>query len=149
VLAELDAKPYHYYWLKALLKFQESCVKSNSSLLADVVKADAMLSRDVLAGPDTDGSGARRCETCWSAELAKALESIGEAAGLAEQGKTWADRIRQGLPLGVRSAVLGSLVSAYDQLAWQECLGREGLVRSAELPQGFRKRLACRAYFEP
>ena len=149
VLAELDTKPYHFYWLKALLKFQESVVQSNSALLAEVVQADARLSRDVLAGPAADGSGGVRCTTCWSAELANALVSIGEAAGIAEQGETWADRIRQGLPLGCRAVVQDALLSAYNKLAWQECMGQEGLVRSADLAPNLRKRLAYHTYFKP
>ena len=124
-------------------------MQSNSSLLADVVQADARLSRDVLAGVAADGSDAQRCKTCWLAELAVALESIGEAAGKAEQGRTWADRIRHGLPLGCRTAVLDTLVTAYGKLAWQECLGREGVVRSAELPHRLRKRLTYHTCFKP
>ena len=71
VLAELDAKPYHYYWVKALLKFQEAAATSNSSLLRDVVQADAKLSRDLHMVTRPGGQQvAHSCEDCWSAELA-------------------------------------------------------------------------------
>jgi hypothetical protein len=143
VLAELGAKPYHYYWVKALVRFQEAIVKSNSPLLVDVAKADAQLACDELPG-------GQRCSTCWSAELAEALESIGEKAGLVEQGRSWAGQVKQGLPLGCQSVVLEATLSAYDELAWRECKDREGLVRDAQLPAGVgRKLLTYYAYFKP
>jgi hypothetical protein len=143
VFAELGAKPYHYYWVKALVRFQGSIVRSNSSLLADVARADAQLASDVL--PD-----GRRCTTCWSAELAEALESIGAKAGLAAQGTTWADQVRQGTPLACRPAILDATLAAYDQLAWRDCSNAHALVRSAQLPPGVgRKRLTYSAYFKP
>ena len=46
VLAELDAKPYHFYWVRALLKFHRCALSSNSSLLKTVAEADARLARD-------------------------------------------------------------------------------------------------------
>ena len=143
VLAELGAKPYHYYWVKALVRFQEAIVQSNSPLLADVARADAMLACDVL--PD-----GHQCTACWSAELADALKSIGAAAGLEVQGTEWSERVKQGLPLGCRSAVMDATLAAYDRLAWQECLGAEHAVRSEQLPDGVRrKRLTYFAYFKP
>ena len=129
VFAELGAKPYHYYWIKALVRFQASIVQSNSPLLADVARADAQLAADVL--PD-----GRRCTTCWSAELSEALESIGGAAGLAAQGTTWADTVRQGTPLACRPAILDATLAAYDRIAWHECSGAHASVRSAQLPPG-------------
>ena len=143
VLAELGAKPYHYYWVKALVRFQEAIVQSNSPVLADVAKADALLARDSL--PD-----GQRCSTCWSAELADALESIGDRAGQAEQGRSWAGRIKEGLPLGCRPAVLDATLAAYDALAWHECEGAQSLVRTDQLPPGVgRKLLTYYAYFKP
>ena len=148
VLAELGVKPYHYYWVKALLKFQEAIVQSNSSLLADVAKADARLAGDSM--PD-----GRHCTDCWSAELALALRSIGEAAGKAEEGSSWAGQITQGLPFGSRNAVLDASLVAYDRLAWREALmggldGAQGLVRTAQLPEGIRrKHLTYFACFKP
>ena len=143
VLAELGAKPFHYYWVKALVRFQEAIVKSNSPLLVDVAKADALLACDALP------SG-RCCSTCWSAELADALESIGEKAGLVEQGKNWAHQVKQGLSLGCRPAVMDATLAAYEELAWREYKDREGLVRTAQLPPGVgRKFLTYHAYFKP
>ena len=148
VLAELGVKPYHYYWVKALLKFQEAIVQSNSSLLADVAKADAMLAGDAL--PD-----GRHCTGCWSAELAQALRSIGEAVDRAGEGAGWAEQITQGLPFGSRNAVLDATLAAYDRLAWEEGLlgglgGAQGLVRSTQLPEGVgRKHLTYFAWFKP
>jgi hypothetical protein len=134
VFAELGAKPYHFYWVKALLKFQEAIVQSNSPLLAEVAKADAKLAVDVRA----DG---QRCSYCWSAELARALVSIGAAAGRGEEGSDWASQVTQGVPFTSRDAVLGATLAAYERLAWEEGLlggmdGAQGLVRSAQLPQG-------------
>jgi len=148
VLAELGVKPYHFYWVKALLKFQEAIVQSNSPLLAEVAKADAMLASD------TRPNG-RRCTKCWSAELAQALESIGVAAGRVEEGGGWAAQITQGLPFGSRNAVLDATLAAYDRLAWEEGLvggmdGAQGLVRNAHLPEGVgRKHLTYFAWFKP
>ena len=110
MFAELGAKPYHFYWVKALLKFQEAIVQSNSPLLAEVAKADARLACDTLA----DG---RRCSMCWSAELAQALESIGAAAGRGEEGSGWAAQVTQALPFASRDVVLGAALAAYDRLA--------------------------------
>ena len=142
VLAELGAKPYHFYWIKALVRFQEAILQSNSPLLAEVAKADAALASDVLPG-------GQRCSTCWSAELADALESIGGAAGMPAQGDNWAVRVRQGNPLGCRPAVLDATLAAYDVLAWRECEGRHDLVRSAQLPPGVRRKLLTySAYFK-
>ena len=145
VLAELGAKPFHYYWVKALVRFQEAILQSNSPLLADVAKADAAFAG--FAGP----GGGRTCEACWSAELARALESIGSASGLGDQGRSWADKVKQGLPLGCRAAVLDATLAAYDKLAWQECVGAQGLVRTELLPEGrsLRKTLTYYAYFKP
>jgi len=146
VLAELGVKPYHYYWLKALLKFQEAIVQSNSPLLADVAKADAMLATDLHNG--------QHCTDCWSAELALALRSIGEAADRPEEGGSWADRITQGLPFASRTAVLDATLAAYSRLAWRESLlgglhGAQGWVRSAQLPEGARrKHLTYFAWFK-
>jgi len=143
VLAELGAKPYHYYWIKALVRFQEAIVGSNSSLLAEVAKADAALAGDVLPG-------GQRCSTCWSAELADALKSIGDAAGQPAQGDSWAEKVRQGNPLGCNPAVLGATLSAYGVLAWRECEGRHGLVRSPQLPPGARRKiLTYHTHFKP
>ena len=143
VLAELGVKPYHYYWVKALLKFQAAIVHSNSSLLAEVSRADAMLANDTLPN-------GQRCTDCWSAELALALRSIGEAAGMPEEGLGWAERVAQGLPVASRNAVMDATLEAYDRLAWQECTGAQGLVRSAQLPPGLgRKRLTYFAHFKP
>ena len=143
VLAELGAKPYHYYWVKALVRFQEVILQSNSPLLAEVAKADAALASDALPG-------GQRCSTCWSAELADALKSIGDTAGLPAQGDNWADRVRQGNPLGCRTAVLDATLAAYDSLAWRDLEGAQGMVRTAELPPGVgRKHLTYYAYFKP
>jgi hypothetical protein len=145
VFAELGARPYHFYWVKALMRFQESIVQSNSPVLADVARADALMASEIL--PD-----GRRCTTCWSAELAEALESIGEAAGLAAQGTTWADKVRQGAPLTCtcRTAALDATLTAYDRLAWRECSNAHGLVRNTQLPPGVgRKHLTYSAYFKP
>ncbi|MFN9914392.1 MAG: hypothetical protein ACK53L_17515, partial [Pirellulaceae bacterium] len=114
MLAELGVKPYHYYWVKALLKFQAAIVHSNNSLLADVSRADAMLACDTLPN-------GQRCTDCWSAELALALRSIGEAAGMPKEGLGWAERVAQGLPIASRNAVMDATLEAYDRLAWQEC----------------------------
>ena len=81
-----------------------------AALLADVAKSDAALA--CSAGP-----GGRACEACWSAELARALESIGSASGLGDQGRSWADKVKQGLPLGCRASVLDATLAAYDKLA--------------------------------
>jgi hypothetical protein len=143
VLSELGAKPYHYYWVKALVRFQEVIVQANSPLLIDVAKADALLARDELPG-------GQRCSTCWSAELADALSSIGDRAGRPEQGDSWADRVKQGLPLGCSPAVLDATLAAYDALAWSEYAGAQNLLRTAQLPQGVgRKLLTYYAYFKP
>ena len=143
VLAELGAKPYHYYWVKALVRFQEVILQSNSPLLAEVANADAALASDALP------SG-QRCSTCWSAELADALKSIGDTAGLPAQGDNWADRVRQSNPLGCRTAVLDATLAAYDSLAWRDLEGAQGMVRTAELPPGVgRKHLTYYAYFKP
>ena len=143
VLAELGAKPYHYYWVKALVRFQETILRSNSPLLAEVAKADAALARDALPG-------GQRCSTCWSAELADALKSIGEAAGQRAEGDSWAERVRQGNPLGCRLAVLQLTLAAYDVLAWRECVGRHDLVRSVQLPPGARRKLLTyHTHFKP
>ena len=136
-------QPYHYYWVKALLRFQEVILQSNSPLLAEVAKADAALASDALPG-------GQRCSTCWSAELADALKSIGDTAGLPAQGDNWADRVRQGNPLGCRTAVLDATLAAYDSLAWRVLEGAQGMVRTAELPPGVgRKHLTYYAYFKP
>ena len=143
VLAELGAKPYHYYWVKALVRFQESIVRSNSPLLVDVARADAVLASDVL--PD-----GQRCTTCWSAELTEALESIAALAGTAAQGAMWAGRVKQGAPLACCKAVLKATLLAYKQLAWRNCGNAHDQVRSAELPPGVgRKHLTYSAYFKP
>jgi hypothetical protein len=118
-------------------------VGSNSSLLAEVAKADAALAGDVLPG-------GQRCSTCWSAELADALKSIGDAAGQPAQGDSWAEKVRQGNPLGCNPAVLGATLSAYGLLAWRECEGRHGLVRSPQLPPGARRKiLTYHTHFKP
>ena len=136
---------YAASWAQALVRFQEAILQSNSPLLADVAKADAAFAG--FAGP----GGGRTCEACWSAELARALESIGSASGLGDQGRSWADKVKQGLPLGCRAAVLDATLAAYDKLAWQECVGAQGLVRTELLPEGrsLRKTLTYYAYFKP
>ena len=152
VLAELGAKPYHYYWVKALLKFQEAIVQSNSSVLAEVAKADAMLASDTLGGQSYHQVVAKKC---WSAELAHALKSIGVAAEKEEEGIRWAETITKGDPFADHTAVLDATLAAYDRLAWQESLlgglhGAQGLARSAQLPDGVRrKHLTYFAYFKP
>ena len=108
-------------------------MQSNSSLLADVAKADALLAGDTL--PD-----GQHCTDCWSAELAQALRSIGEAVDRAEDGAGWAGQITQGIPFGSRNTVLDATLVAYGRLAWKEGLlggleGAQGLVRSAQLPE--------------
>ena len=143
ICAELGAKPYHFYWIKALVRFQESILQSNSPVLVDVARADALMAADAL--PD-----GQRCTTCWSAELAEALESIGVTAGLAAQGTTWADKVKQGAPLACGTAILDATLAAYDRLAWRECSSAHNQVRSPDLPPGVgRKFLTYSAYFKP
>jgi len=137
VLAELNAKPYHWYWVKALLRFHTAALSSNSILLREVMQADALLARD--RHPTVSGQGDRSCDTCWSAELASAMESIAETAGDATLGQNWGNRVRQGLPLESAEAVMTTLLAAYDKLAWGECVDAVDSIRS-EQPAADRKR---------
>ena len=116
VLSELNCKPYHFYWVRAVLKFHRSIMGSNSPLLQDVFKADALLARSecVVHGMT------KRCESCWSAELARGLKSIADIAGDTESGLVWHDAVRAGTQVDSTS-VLQALEVAYAQLAWKGC----------------------------
>ena len=116
LLAELNCKPYHFYWVRALLKFHQGLINSNSPLLLDVMKADAWLAstHNVIAGVE------RRCEACWSAELARGLSSIAQGAGVAHLGQSWAAAVRSGAQLD-STAVMNAVLDAYDDLAWKGC----------------------------
>ena len=116
ILSELNCKPYHFYWVRAVLKFHRSIMGSNSPLLQDVFKADALLARSecVVHGVT------KRCEGCWSAELARGLKSIADLAGDTEPGLVWYDAVRAGTQVDSTS-VLQALEVAYAQLAWKGC----------------------------
>jgi hypothetical protein len=147
VLAELGAKPYHFYWVRALMRFQKTLHTSNSPLLRDAARADALLSRDRHLA---DGGVEETCKGCWTAELGAALRSIGETAGLAEEGALWESKVRAGQVL-VPAQV--AQVTAYDVKAWQECTGRD--VRAEVLPavgdgdSSGRKMLTYFTHFKP
>ncbi len=150
VLAELNAKPYHWYWVKALLKFHSSALQSNSSLLREVMQADALLARESCMVDTPDGPRVRTCESCWTAEMARALESIGqatEAAEALEMARSWAELMRQGNAVTSASSVMAAVQSGYDKLAWQECVGREGSLRLEGAV--VRKRLTYYTHFKP
>ena len=97
VLSELQVMPYHFYWIRALLKFhKQSVIESNSDLLRAVVQADAELAADSYWQREPSGAKRlRKCDRCWSAELANGLASIGQAAGLDQAGSDWAKCIIQ------------------------------------------------------
>jgi hypothetical protein len=69
ILAEVNCRPFHFYWVRSLCRFHTRLLGSNSPLLVDVAKADAALA--------AEGSG-----NCWSAEFGRALESIACKAGV-------------------------------------------------------------------
>jgi hypothetical protein len=143
VLVELGAMPYHFYWVRALLKFHRGAVSSNSALLQAVARADALLASDTY----TDEHGrVRQCEDCWTAKMATALQSIGQKAGQTAQGDGWASRVRTGHALAPELAqVTVALKAAYDRLAWQECTGHSA--RDPEAPH--RKTLTYFTHFKP
>jgi hypothetical protein len=116
VLAELNCKPYHYYWIRALLKFHKSLLSCNSPLLHDVVKADAWLASQVYGS----GSRARRCDNCWSAEFAAGLCSIADVVGDDEKRAAWAAAVR-GANVVDSAAVMQTVQAAYDVQAWKGC----------------------------
>ena len=109
VLAELNCRPYHFYWIRALLKFHKSLLSCNNPILADVVKADAWLASQEYLGV--------RCVKCWSAEFAAGLSSIAR-----EDGKkvAWVTAVRGATELDAPS-VLSDLKAAYEELAWKGC----------------------------
>ena len=110
LLAELNCKPYHFYWVRALLRFHKSLLSCNSPLLEDVVKADAQ-----LASESHETSRA-----CWSAEFAKALSSIADAAREPARGQAWAAAVRSATQLDTNE-VLKALQCAYQNEAWKGC----------------------------
>ena len=116
LLTELNCRPYHYYWIRALLKFHKSLLNCNSPLLQDVVEADAWLATQ----QHVVGSNVRKCDGCWSAELAAGLCSIGEAAGEAQKGASWESAVRTAAPVDAPSVML-CLQAAYDRKAWHGC----------------------------
>ena len=107
VLAELGSKPFHYYWVRAICKFQHRILTSNSALLQDVARADAALAAE-------GGAGTR---ACWSGEVAEGLESIGQVAGQAQLGKAWSDHVKAGRVVEL-GAVMDGLERAYLAEAW-------------------------------
>jgi hypothetical protein len=126
VLSELGReRPLHFYWVRALLRFHKRCLSSNSPLMADAIKSDAMLA--------TEGS-----TLCWSAELATGLASIGQAAGVPDVGAGWAESVKSATPVEV-GEVVPYLEHVYAKLAWG---GFEGVdnIRSAQLPQAADRR---------
>ena len=46
VLSELGCKPYHFYWVRAVCRFQKRILSSNSGVLLDVARADASLATE-------------------------------------------------------------------------------------------------------
>ena len=104
ILAEVNCRPFHFYWVRSLCRFHSRVLRSNSPLLVDVVKADAALA--------AEGSG-----NCWSAELGRALESIACKAGEGELGRSWCDSVFAGNSIPTH-AVVRTLEQAYEVEAW-------------------------------
>jgi hypothetical protein len=104
VLSEANCRPYHFYWVRAVCKFQARILNSNSPLLMDVAKADAALA--------AEGSG-----SCWSAEVGRALESICVRAGQADVGRAMCEKVFRGEQVQT-TAVMASLEKAYEATAW-------------------------------
>jgi hypothetical protein len=87
---ELCQVPLQFYWLRSVCRFWNRFEKANNRLLEKVAKQDALLARQVPG--------------CWSAQLNKALDSLGIAkvtermvgidlgATCAAWHKTWQDR---------------------------------------------------------
>ena len=50
VLAELGCKPDHFYWVRAVCRFQKRILSSNSGVLLDVARADASLATEGGSG---------------------------------------------------------------------------------------------------
>ena len=50
------------------------------------MQADALLARETCTVETQEGPRVRTCEACWTAEMARALESIGLTAGVPEMG---------------------------------------------------------------
>ena len=104
VLAEVNCRPFHFYWVRSLCRFHTRLLGSNSPLLVDVARADAALA--------AEGSG-----NCWSAEFGRALESIACKAGEGELGRSWCDSVFAGNPVPAVT-VVRTLEQAYESEAW-------------------------------
>ena len=104
VLSEVQCRPFHFDWVRALCKFQARMLSSNSPLLVDVAKADAALA--------AEGSG-----NCWSAEFGRALESIACKANEGELGRAWCDSVFAGTAVNA-STVARVVQQAYEVEAW-------------------------------
>ena len=104
VLAEVNCRPFHFYWVRALCRFHTRLLGSNSPLLVDVAKADAALA--------AAGSG-----DCWSAEFGRALESIACKAGEEELGGSWRASVFAGGNVNA-GTITRTLEKAYEVDAW-------------------------------
>ena len=121
-LCEANCRPFHYYWVRAICRFQARILSSNSQLLVDVAKADAALA--------AEGSG-----TCWSAEVGRGLESIGVQAGEAELGRAWCAQVFSGEAVN-RAQIVQCLEKAYLSLAWEGCAGVQDVRDFMRMHQG-------------
>lgn len=134
VLAELNCRPFHFYWVRALCRFHTRVLNSNSALLVDVAKADAALA--------SEGT-----PNCWSAEFGRALESIAVKAGNAELGQSMRNSVFAGSSVNVAS-VVSSLESAYLVEAWGGFDQEADLREQLRLHQGQQEsRSKSRTYF--
>ena len=104
VLAEVNCRPFHFYWVRALCRFHTRLLGSNSPLLADVAKADAALA--------AEGSG-----DCWSAEFGRALESIACKTGEGQLGRSWCESVFAGSNVSTNT-ITRTLEQAYMIDAW-------------------------------
>ena len=74
VLREAGQLPLQFYWFRAVMRFWNDMVGSNSSVLKNVMKADVQLSRGDQTRPH--GRGRQACKRCWSYEVKQALNGI-------------------------------------------------------------------------
>ena len=100
------SRPIHQYWVRALTRFYNRCLTSNSPLLVDVLRSDTQLA-------------AAGCNACWASELMGGLKSIASAAQQGELGEAWAMDVLAGRELA-HQAVLATLQTAYGRQAWRD-----------------------------
>jgi len=134
VLAEVNCRPFHFYWVRALCKFHARMFSSNSPLLVDVAQADAALA--------VEGSG-----NCWSAEFGRALESIACKAGEGELGNALRDSVFAGTSVNT-GTVVRVLEQAYEEDAWGGFAQAGDLREHLRANQGQQlRRSKCLTYF--